>query len=169
MYKLSKSISRLRIKCKNETQGCAATFPLSEEYCHSMACLYELVPCPHQGCGAQVLRRDLEAHTQRCEHWRQLCRMGCGTLLSLQTQAQHNCYRQLRQEYEAQRQTHRAIATALQRKMRKMQHTMGHMARQIRLICESLEVMDSQEEVENTGESSTSSSSSSTSGSSSSS
>ncbi|KAJ8363794.1 hypothetical protein SKAU_G00126250 [Synaphobranchus kaupii] len=161
MYKLSKSISRLRIKCKNETHGCDATFPLSEEYCHSTACLYELVPCPHQGCGAQALRRDLETHTQRCEHWRQLCHMGCGTLLSLQTQAQHNCYRQLRQEHEAQRQSHRAIAAALQRKMRKMQNTMAHMKRQIGLICESLEVMDSQEEVENAGETTTASSSSS--------
>ncbi|KAG7491816.1 hypothetical protein MATL_G00008210 [Megalops atlanticus] len=168
MYKLSKSISRLRIKCKNETHGCAATFPLSEEYCHSTSCLYEPVPCPHQGCGAQVLRRDLEAHVQRCEHWRQLCPMGCGTVLSHQTQAQHNCYRQLRQEYEAQRQTHRAIAAALQRKMRKMQSTMAHMKRQIGLICESLEVMDNQEEeAENAGESSSSSSGSSSSSSSS--
>ncbi|KAI1896004.1 hypothetical protein AGOR_G00090340 [Albula goreensis] len=163
MYKLSKSISRLRIKCKNEAKGCTATFPLSEEFCHSAGCQFEPVACPHQGCSAQVLRRDLEAHAQRCEHWRQLCPMGCGTLLSLQTQAQHNCYRQLRQEYEAQRQTHRAIAAALQRKMRKMQNTMAHMKRQIGLICESLEVMDSQEEAETTGEASSSTSSSSSS------
>lgn len=74
--------------------------------------------------------------------------MGCGTILSHRTQAQHNCYKQLRQEYEARQRSHRAIATALQRKMRRMQSTMAHMKRQIGLICESLEVMDDLNEVE---------------------
>lgn len=74
--------------------------------------------------------------------------MGCGTVLSHRTQAQHNCYKQLRKEYEARQRSHRAIAIALQRKMRRMQSTMAHMKRQIGLICESLEVMDDVQEVE---------------------
>lgn len=69
-------------------------------------------------------------------------------MLSHRTQAQHNCYKQLRQEYEARQRNHRAIAIALQRKMRRMQNTMAHMKRQIGLICESLEVMDDLHEVE---------------------
>ena len=135
-------------QCKNEIRGCADIFPLSEQYCHSMSCLYELIPCPYQGCRVQLLRRDLETHARHCEHWRQPCHMGCGTILSHSTQAQHNCYKQLRQEYEARQRNHRAIATALQRKMRRMQSTMAHMKRQIGLICESLEVMDDLHEVE---------------------
>lgn len=124
------------------------TFPLSEQYCHTMSCLFELIPCPYQGCRAQLLRRDLDTHARHCEHWRQPCHMGCGTILSHRTQAQHNCYKQLRQEYEARQKNHRAIAIALQKKMRRMQSTMAHMKRQIGLICESLEVMDEVEEVD---------------------
>lgn len=135
-------------QCKNEVRGCKETFPLSEQYCHSMSCLYELIPCPYQGCRVQLLRRDLDTHARHCEHWRQPCHMGCGTILSHRTQAQHNCYKQLRQEYEARQRNHRAIAIALQRKMRRMQNTMAHMKRQIGLICESLEVMDDLHEAE---------------------
>ncbi|XP_047212743.1 RING finger protein 151-like isoform X1 [Girardinichthys multiradiatus] len=162
MFKLSKSIGRMKIKCKNQIRGCTETFTLSEQYCHSMGCLYELIPCPYQGCRAQLLRRDLETHARHCEHWRQPCHMGCGTILTHSTQAQHNCYKQLRQEYETRQRNHRAIATTLQRKMRRMQSTMAHMRRQIGLICESLEVMDDLHEVEeevDLGESSSSSSS----------
>lgn len=77
--------------------------------------------------------------------------MGCGTVLSHRTQAQHNCYKQLRQQYEAKQKNHRAIAIALQKKMRRMQSTMAHMKRQLGLICESLEVMDEVEEVDEEG------------------
>lgn len=144
-------------QCKNEIRGCAETFPLSEQYCHSMSCLYELVPCPYQGCRVQLLRRDLDTHARHCEHWRQPCHMGCGTILTHHTQAQHNCYKQLRQEYEERHRNHRAIAVTLQRKMKRLQSTMAHMKRQIGLICESLEVMDDLHEVveeEELGESS---------------
>ncbi|XP_075942813.1 RING finger protein 151-like [Anarhichas minor] len=145
--------------CKNEIQGCVETFPLSAQYCHSTSCMYELIPCPYQGCRAQLLRRDLDTHARLCEHWRQPCHMGCGAILCHRTQAQHNCYK-LRQEYEARQRNHRAIATALKRKMMKMQSTMAHMKRQIGLICESLQVMDDLHEVEeeDLGESSGSSS-----------
>lgn len=136
------------MQCKNEIRGCAGIISLSEQYCHSMSCLYELIPCPYQGCRAQLLRRDLDTHARHCEHWRQPCHMGCGTILSHRTQAQHNCYKELRQEYEARQRNHRAIATALQKKMRRMQSTMAYMKRQIGLICESLEVMDDLHEVE---------------------
>ncbi|KAL2101121.1 hypothetical protein ACEWY4_002882 [Coilia grayii] len=142
MYKLSKSIGRVKIKCKNEIRGCRATFPLAEQYCHSLDCVFELVGCPYRGCRAQLLRRDLETHTRHCEHWSQPCHMGCGVLLSQGTQAQHNCYQQLRLQHEAQRQSHRTVAIALKKKMRRMQKAMDHMKEQIALICESLEVMD---------------------------
>ncbi|KAI4888893.1 hypothetical protein NFI96_013363, partial [Prochilodus magdalenae] len=148
MFKLSKAIGRLKIKCRNEIRGCRDTFPLSEQYCHSMGCPFELISCPYQGCRAQLLRRDLDVHARHCEHWRQPCHMGCGTVLSQRTRTQHNCYQDLRRQYEAKQQSHRAIATALQRKMRKMQNTMAHMKRQISLICESLDVMDDVVEVD---------------------
>lgn len=127
-----------------------------------MTCMYELIPCPYQGCRVQLLRRDLDYHERHCEHWRGPCHMGCGTMLSHNTQAQHNCYQQLRLEYEARQRNYRAIAMALQRKMRRMQNTMAHMKRQIGLICESLEVMDDLHEVdeEDFGESSSATTSS---------
>ncbi|KAL0993107.1 hypothetical protein UPYG_G00103310 [Umbra pygmaea] len=148
MFKLSKAIGRLKIKCKNEIRGCSDTLALSEQSGHSMSCLFELIPCPYQGCHVQLLRRDLDAHARNCEHWRQPCHMGCGTVLSHRTQTKHNCYRQLRQEYEARQTKHQAVAAALQRKLRRMQSTMVQMKRQIGLICESLEVMNDLEEVE---------------------
>ncbi|XP_060794821.1 RING finger protein 151, partial [Neoarius graeffei] len=154
MFKLSKSIGRLPIKCRNEQQGCTATFPLSEEYLHSSTCPFEWLLCPQQGCGTRVLRKEAQAHAQTCSHWRQLCPMGCGTLLSRNTQAQHNCYRELQEQYEAQRQTQRTIASALRRKMQRMQNCMVHMTRQISLICENLELSENleEEEEENPGE-----------------
>ncbi|XP_072299961.1 RING finger protein 151 [Eucyclogobius newberryi] len=148
MFKLSKSIGRMKIKCKNEIRGCAEIFPLSQQYSHSMRCLYELIQCPHQGCRAQLLRRNLDTHSRHCEHWRQPCHMGCGTILSRSTEAQHNCYKQLRQKYEARQRKYKVIATALQRKMKRMQSNMAHVKRQISLICEGLEVIDHQPEVE---------------------
>lgn len=72
--------------------------------------------------------------------------MGCGTLLNRTTQADHNCYRELQERYEAQRQTQRTIASALRRKMQQMQSRMAHMTRQISLICESLELSENLEE-----------------------
>ncbi|XP_066520027.1 RING finger protein 151 [Hoplias malabaricus] len=140
MFKLSKSISRLQIKCRNEQQGCRATFPLSDEYLHSSVCAFEWLLCPHAGCGARVLRKDSEEHVLTCIHWRQLCPLGCGVLLDRASQARHNCYRELQQRYEAQRNTQRTIAAALRKKMLRMQSTMNHMRRQIGLICESLEL-----------------------------
>lgn len=79
--------------------------------------------------------------------------MGCGTQLSRTTQPLHNCYRDLQQRYETQRSQQRAIATALRRKMARMQSTMAHMRRQVGLICESLEVLEEREEPEEEDES----------------
>ncbi|XP_061702887.1 RING finger protein 151 [Syngnathoides biaculeatus] len=153
LFKLSKSIGRMRIKCKNEIRGCPATFPLSEQDCHSLNCSYEVVPCPHAGCRAQLLRRDLETHARRCEHWRQPCRMGCGAVLCPRTRAQHNCYMDLKRQYWARSRNHGAVAAALQRKMTRMQNAMAHVKRQIGLICESLRVMDELHKVdEDSGE-----------------
>ncbi|XP_042559296.1 RING finger protein 151 [Clupea harengus] len=174
MFRLSKAIGRLQVKvflpspwhqCRNTPQGCAAIFPLSEEYLHSSTCPFERLLCPHLGCGTRVLRRDADSHACACPHWTQLCPMGCGTQLSRTTQPQHNCYRELQQRYEAQRSRQRTIAAALRRKMTRMQSTMAHMRRQVGLICESLEVLEEceeQEEEESPGEGTSSSSNSST-------
>ncbi|XDV44631.1 hypothetical protein PO909_012881 [Leuciscus waleckii] len=142
LFKLSKSIGRLPIKCRNAQQGCRTTFPLSNEYLHISNCPYEWQLCPHEGCGQQVLRKDAQAHDQSCIHWRQLCPMGCGTLLVRENQAQHNCYRDLHQRYVAERRKQRAIAANLRRKMQRMQSRMAQIRRQINLMCESLEVDD---------------------------
>ncbi|XP_043110287.1 RING finger protein 151 [Puntigrus tetrazona] len=142
LFKLSKSIGRLSIKCRNAQQGCRATFPLSNEYLHISSCPYEWQLCPHEGCGQQVLRKDAQAHDQSCSHWRQLCPMGCGTLLVRENQARHNCYKELHQRYVAERRKQRAIAANLRRKMQRMQSRMAQIRRQINLMCESLEVGD---------------------------
>ncbi|XP_073774509.1 RING finger protein 151 isoform X2 [Danio rerio] len=142
LFKLSKSIGRLSVKCRNGQQGCRATFPLSNEYLHISTCPYEWQICPHEGCGQQVLRKDVQAHDQSCTHWRQLCPMGCGTLLVRENQTQHNCYRELQQRYLAERRKQRAIAANLRRKMQRMQSRMAQIKRQINLMCESLEVGD---------------------------
>ncbi|XP_028843266.1 RING finger protein 151 isoform X2 [Denticeps clupeoides] len=152
IFKMSKSIGRMKIKCRNEIRGCRATFPLSEKYSHGMSCPFELLDCQHPGCGAQLLRRDMEAHSLQCEYRQQPCHMGCGTLLSPRTQAQHSCYQQLRQEEEAKREQRRAVVATLKRKMRRLQNTMERVKRQIVLICESLEIMDDIEAVEGMGE-----------------
>ncbi|KAG7325199.1 hypothetical protein KOW79_011515 [Hemibagrus wyckioides] len=153
MFKLSKSIGRLPIKCQNEQQGCTATFPLSEQYLHTSTCPFEWLLCPQQGCGSRILRKDAQAHAQVCEYWRQLCPMGCGTLLNHTNQAKHNCYRELQEHYKTQRQMQRNIASALRRKMQRMQSRMAHMTRQISLICESLELSENLEEEEEEEES----------------
>uniref|UniRef100_A0A673K4Q5 RING finger protein 151-like n=1 Tax=Sinocyclocheilus rhinocerous TaxID=307959 RepID=A0A673K4Q5_9TELE len=127
LFKLSKSIGRLAIKCRNAQQGCRATFRISNEYLHISSCPYE---------------KAAQAHDQSCSHWRQLCPMGCGTLLVRENQAQHNCYRELQQCYVAERRRQRAIAANLRRKMQRMQSRMAQIRRQINLMCESLEVGD---------------------------
>ncbi|XP_061741162.1 RING finger protein 151 isoform X2 [Nerophis ophidion] len=148
MFKLSKSIGHLKIKCKNEIRGCAVTFPLSEQYCHKMSCVYELILCPYQGCHAQLLRGDLDAHSRRCEHWREPCHMGCGTILSQGTRGQHNCYMELKQRYKSRHKDYSLMAVALQRKMRRMQKTMTHVKEQIELICGSLQASEDANEAE---------------------
>ncbi|XP_041085932.1 RING finger protein 151-like [Polyodon spathula] len=148
VYKLSKSISRLKIKCKNEIHGCCATFPLSDQYSHSTACDFKVISCPNEGCKVEVLRKELARHLQSCDFWREPCMMGCGTVLTHQTHAQHNCYRELKREFEAQQSTHKAIAVKLKKKLSKMQSTMLQMRRQVSLICDSLEVMDDEDDEE---------------------
>ncbi|XP_039632004.1 RING finger protein 151 [Polypterus senegalus] len=148
MYRLCRSISRLQIKCKNHIHGCLATFPLAEQCKHLTSCGFEVTGCTNEGCEVEVLRKDLPTHVQSCEFRRRPCSMGCGEILTHQTLAQHNCYRALKREFDAQQRTHKAIAAKLKKKMEKMQTTMLQMKRQISLICESLEVMDQQEDEE---------------------
>ncbi|XP_051958603.1 RING finger protein 151-like [Xyrauchen texanus] len=148
LFKLSKSIGRLSIRCRNEQQGCRATFLLSREYLHISNCPYEWQLCPHEGCGERVLRKDAQAHDQICSHWRQLCPMGCGTVIFRENQTQHNCYRELQQRYAVERQKQRAIAANLRRNMLRMQSRMAQIRRQIQVnqMCESLDVGDQEVE-----------------------
>ncbi|XP_061892249.1 RING finger protein 151 isoform X2 [Entelurus aequoreus] len=148
MFRLSKSIGHLKIKCKNESRGCTVTFPLSEQYSHKMSCLYELVPCPYQGCNAQLMRCELDTHSRHCDHWREPCHMGCGTILSQRTRSEHNCYMQLKQQYNDRNKDYGVMAVALQRKMRRMQKTMTRIKEQIELMCGSLEVSEDANEAE---------------------
>lgn len=88
------------------------------------------------------MRKDVQAHEQSCSYWRQLCPMGCGTMLVRENQAQHNCYRELHQRFVTERQKQRAVATNLRRTIMRMQSRMAQMKRQMNLLCENLEVGD---------------------------
>ncbi|XP_057213935.1 RING finger protein 151 [Triplophysa rosa] len=148
LFRLSKSIGRLTIKCRNQQQGCRATFPLSSEYLHISNCPYELQLCPYDGCGEQVMRKDAQAHEQSCSYWRQLCPMGCGTMLLRENQDQHNCYRELHHRFVTERRKQRAVATNLRRTIMRMQSRMAQIKRQINLLCENLELGDLEVEAE---------------------
>ncbi|XP_076856401.1 RING finger protein 151 [Brachyhypopomus gauderio] len=116
MLKLSKSISHLHIKCRNEQQGCTATFPLSDQHLHSSTCPYECVQCPRDGCGKRMLRRDAWAHMQTCGGRTQSGPAGRGDPPGRHNQdrARRESYRELR-SCEAQKRTQRPLATALRR------------------------------------------------------
>jgi hypothetical protein len=43
---------------------CAAEFPRGRAQEHAGVCLFELVPCPVEGCGAHALRGAMDAHLQ---------------------------------------------------------------------------------------------------------
>lgn len=88
------------------------------------------------------MRKDLQAHDQSCSYWRQLCPMGCGTMLFRENQAQHNCYRELHQRFVTERRKQRAVATNLRRTIMRMQSRMAQIKRQINLLCENLETGD---------------------------
>ncbi|XP_041134247.1 RING finger protein 151-like [Polyodon spathula] len=108
LFKLSKSVRSLKMKCKNEIHGYCAISPLSYQYGH---CDFKVTSCPNEGCDAEVTRKELARHLQSCKFWAELCRMSCGTMLT-QSHKHHNCYWELKREFEAQS-THKAIAVKL--------------------------------------------------------
>ncbi|KAG8433324.1 hypothetical protein GDO86_017563, partial [Hymenochirus boettgeri] len=131
MHKLKRKINRLDVKCPNEQNGCPAHFPLVKCEEHAEHCAYGVLTCSNEGCPARVLRKDMYEHSQACEHWRQFCRMGCGTLLNPRTREIHNCYQELKEHYTRQ-------LLKLQQKARSMESISSQINRQIQLMSESL-------------------------------
>ncbi|XP_064414916.1 RING finger protein 151 [Latimeria chalumnae] len=145
MHKLIKMIGRLKIKCKNEVHGCSVTFPLAQREEHVASCQFEMTKCPNEGCTADVLLKDLDAHNQSCQHWKQPCRMGCGTVLTRSNLDEHNCYQELKKEMNAEKETYRTTVAKLRRKIDKMQVVTMKIRRQLNLICDSLDMLDDKE------------------------
>ncbi|KAM4632039.1 RING finger protein 151 isoform 2-T2 [Discoglossus pictus] len=136
MHKLRRQINRLQVKCPNEENGCLAHFPLLEFKEHAESCSFGLVSCPNEGCQAMVLRKDMFQHSQTCEHWRELCHMGCGTLLMPENRDNHNCYMELKENYTRQ-------ISKLRHKAKCMQHLSIQISRQIQLMSDSLQSEES--------------------------
>ncbi|XP_018416715.1 PREDICTED: RING finger protein 151 [Nanorana parkeri] len=132
MHKLKKRINRLQVKCPNEANGCPATFPLSRTEEHAESCAFRLLCCSNEGCPAEVLRKDICEHSQSCQYWRDMCHMGCGTLLTPENRDEHNCYMELKEQYN--KQLHK-----LRQKARRIESLTSQMSRQIQLLSEGLE------------------------------
>uniref|UniRef100_A0A8C5QBY3 Ring finger protein 151 n=1 Tax=Leptobrachium leishanense TaxID=445787 RepID=A0A8C5QBY3_9ANUR len=132
MHKLKRKINSLQVKCSNEQTGCPAHFPLLRSREHAETCPFGSVGCTNVGCQAEVLRKDLSEHSQVCEYWRQMCHMGCGTLLGPENRDEHNCYLELKEAYATQ-------LNKLQQKARHMETLSSQMSRQILLLKGNLE------------------------------
>ncbi|XP_077305508.1 RING finger protein 151 [Lithobates pipiens] len=132
MHKLKKRINRLQVKCPNEGQGCPAIFPLLRTEEHAESCAFGLLCCSNEGCPAEVLRKDICEHSQACQFWRDVCHMGCGTLLTPENRDEHNCYMELKELYN--KQLHK-----LRQKARRIESLTAQMSRQIQLLSEGLE------------------------------
>ncbi|KAM9305948.1 RING finger protein 151 [Gastrophryne carolinensis] len=134
MHKLKRKINRLQVKCPNEPNGCPAIFPLWRSEEHEESCAFSLVCCSNDGCPVEVLRRDICEHSQGCQYWRDMCHMGCGTLLTTANRDQHNCYMELKEVYN--KQLHK-----LRQKARRIESLTSQMSRQIQILSEGLEDM----------------------------
>ncbi|CAH2307426.1 RING finger 151 [Pelobates cultripes] len=132
MHKLKRKINRLQVKCPNEQNGCPAHFPLLRSKEHAESCAFGLVECANEGCNTEVLRRDFSEHSQLCEFWREMCHMGCGTLLNPSNRDEHNCYMELKENYATQ-------LNKLHQKARHIETLSTQMSRQIQLLTESLD------------------------------
>ncbi|XP_073492557.1 RING finger protein 151 [Aquarana catesbeiana] len=132
MHKLKKRINRLQVKCPNEAHGCPAIFPLLRTEEHAESCAFGLLSCSNEGCPAEVLRKDICEHSQTCQFWRDVCHMGCGTLLTPENREEHNCYMELKELYN--KQLHK-----LRQKARRIESLTTQMSRQIQLLSEGLE------------------------------
>ncbi|XP_043944828.1 RING finger protein 151 [Protopterus annectens] len=146
MHRLNRIICRLKIKCRNEVHGCRVTFPLSKAEEHNVSCEYEMIMCPNEDCMAEVLRKDMTHHVEICPYWKEPCSMGCGTVLTIYNRDEHNCYLAVKQEWAAEKDSYRDMAAKLRQKMKKMQTMATNLQRQVALICESLEVLDEDDE-----------------------
>ncbi|KAM4697723.1 RING finger protein 151 [Rhinophrynus dorsalis] len=131
MHKLKRKINQLAVKCPYEQNGCPAHFPLLSYDDHASSCAFEMLECYNEGCPAEVLRKDMCQHSESCEYWRQRCHMGCGTMLSPENREQHNCYRELKEDYTRQVQK-------LRLKARSMARISSQINRQIQLISDRL-------------------------------
>ncbi|XP_078518802.1 RING finger protein 151 [Lissotriton helveticus] len=149
VHRLNKRINRLEVKCQYEQHGCSLKFPVSRLDEHSSSCEFALLKCLNEGCPAEVLRRDMEAHQASCQHWKELCHSGCGTLLTIWNRDQHNCYLELKEEWERKTQETRRMVARLKQKSRKIQNLSAQIRRQILLICETLDIPDGNETTAN--------------------
>ncbi|XP_053550918.1 RING finger protein 151 [Bombina bombina] len=132
MHKVKRKINHLQVKCPYEYNGCPAQFPLFRLEEHAESCAFELLSCSNEDCQALILRKDMYNHSQSCEHWKELCSMGCGTLLVPANRDDHNCYMVLKEDYTRQVQK-------LRQKARRMEHISSQIRRQIQLITDTLQ------------------------------
>ncbi|XP_069502575.1 RING finger protein 151 [Ambystoma mexicanum] len=140
VHRLNKRINRLEIKCQYEQHGCSLRFPVARLDEHSSSCGFALLKCPNEDCPEEILRMHMEAHLARCRHWKQLCHMGCGTPLTVYNREQHNCYMELKEEWERKTQETRRMVARLKQKSRRIQSMSAQIRQQILLICESLDI-----------------------------
>ncbi|XP_069762494.1 RING finger protein 151 [Narcine bancroftii] len=93
-------IGRLIMKCENKGYGCRCTFPLEQRKIHKATCEFRIVSCKYEGCATEMFHKNITAHEQICEHWKEPCRMGCGVQLTWNQLEEHNCYRDMKKKYK---------------------------------------------------------------------
>ncbi|XP_072024705.1 RING finger protein 151-like isoform X2 [Amphiura filiformis] len=93
-------LNQLRIRCINAENGCDVVYALEHIAKHESECGFGRMTCPNGVCGAQLERRELDAHLAVCEHRTRVCSKGCGlTILNSEIDS-HNCVAELRMELE---------------------------------------------------------------------
>ena len=93
-------LNQLRIRCINFENGCTLVTQLEHIAKHESECGFALMTCPNRLCGAQMERRELDAHLATCVHRTRGCPKGCGlTILNSEIET-HNCVAELRIEME---------------------------------------------------------------------
>ena len=61
---VQRKVNRLKVYCPNKTKGCPATPDISDIKAHYLRCEYVLSTC--ERCKQEVLKVNLETHSQRC-------------------------------------------------------------------------------------------------------
>uniref|UniRef100_UPI00398E6D91 E3 ubiquitin-protein ligase PDZRN3-B isoform X2 n=1 Tax=Pristiophorus japonicus TaxID=55135 RepID=UPI00398E6D91 len=102
---LRELILRLEIRCDHRGRGCGRAVPLRRLAEHAETCDFSPARCGHQGCGAALSRREVEAHMRESCEQRPVgvCQAGCGlTLLHRERRpGAHCCLRALRAHGQA--------------------------------------------------------------------